>query len=198
MTAPRWSPQFLRSCLCAACATLVASVAHGSPPWQCHTLERVLLVCPSGDALFHVVAEYDGGYPSPGSTVTLEITGGSFAFAPALAGDPYTFWNPSQVVMQADASGVAAWPLRAGGVTLGGLVVRVDGLATRRDGTPIGPGNAVSPDQDGNLVVDARDLSEVVRRVFRPVDAAADFNGDGVTNTYDLALFMRHQGHRRP
>lgn len=183
--------------LALAVVTLASPAWCGGPPWHTYCEERVLLACPAGDVVFHVVA-LDGVDNRIANSTILIDAGACAAFGIAEPGsaDPYRAVAPNVVAMETDAQGVAAFPLRAGGVCLQGLLVWADGITRRIDGSPIAPPVATSPDLDGNRVVDARDLSQLLGWIFAPgSDPAGDLNGDGRVGAGDLAILMRHLGH---
>jgi hypothetical protein len=54
-----------------------------------------------------------------------------------------------------------------------------------------------SPDQDGDLIVSASDM-EAIRQKIGTADRTADFDGDGVVTSADLAIAESHLGHSAP
>ena len=161
----------------------------------------MLLACPAGDIPFHVVAMDAADNPVANSTIVIGFPDcPAVRIATPVPSDPYGIQPgfPYPNVLRATGlDGRATFPLRAGGSCLGSVRVWADGITTRNDGTPIGPPNAVSPDQNGDLVVDVRDLSRILGKCFAPAyDASGDLNGDGRVNPSDLAIVLRHLGHR--
>ena len=161
-------------------------------PYQC-SVDSFLVACPAGDLVFHSVMREVSGTPqnSPDETF-LDLCGCAGArFGVPFAGDPYTLvagCRPTTHLVMPEAT--ADFPLRAGGVCSGAsIALLTDGIHV------ITLGSLASPDQDGDLVVDAADRALLVAKLTGPYDPTADLNGDRLLSTADLELLDRHLGH---
>jgi hypothetical protein len=157
-------------------------------PWT-STVDAHLFVCPAGDSVFWVIVR-DSYNPVPGSTVTLDFAAcpdfqpivvgpaDSYSYSPVL--DCLSTWT--------DYFGVAHIDLRGFG-PCGGTDVRV-----YADGVLFGTRRAVSPDQNGDLVVDATDMAAIQSKIGTS-DLSGDMDGDGAVTAADLAAAQAHLGH---
>lgn len=122
------------------------------------------------------------GYPA--EDLWLETSGGSLQFpAGGTAADAAT-----------DASGQTEWfqPLQAGGCTIGETtIVQVAGQGLAGPGLDIA---FVSPDINGDLIVNLADLSTFSAGYTGTYDPCADMFYDGSMNLSDLALFSQSYG----
>jgi len=187
------------------CVSLVAAVvvlaALSIPPWAVAgvtdpylcTVDSFLVACPAGDLVYHSVMRHADGTPqnSPHETF-LDLCGCAGArFAAPVAEDPYTLvagCRPTTHLVMPEAT--ADFPLRAGGVCSGAsIVLNTGGVLV------ITLGSLASPDQDGNLVVNAADRALLAAKLAGPFDPTADLNGDRVLSVADLDLLDQHFGH---
>jgi len=176
----------------AALAAAPGARAGVTDPSQC-SVDSFLVACPAGDLVFHSVMREVGGTPqnSPDETF-LDLCGCAGArFASPLAGDPYTLvagCRPTTFLVMPEAT--ADFPLRAGGLCRGASIALVtEGIHV------ITLSSLASPDQDGDLVVDAADRALLAAKLAGPYDPTADLNGDRLLSVADLDLLDRHLGH---
>ncbi len=91
--------------------------------------------------------------------------------------------------MEANALGVADFPLRAGGTCSGGSI------KVHAGGAPLATRTAVaSPDQNGDAVVNATDNAILGVKLAGPYDPTADFNCSGALEAGDQAILTVHGG----
>jgi hypothetical protein len=93
-----------------------------------------------------------------------------------------------------NASGQTEWfnPLSAGGCTIGETtVVLVAGQPLNQDGLELA---FISPDIDGNLIVNLADLSTFSAAYSGAYNPCADMFYDSIVNLSDLALFSQAYG----
>jgi len=181
---------FLASVLAVLCVTLAGSRAQGAIPDPFRsTVDPCIRVCPAGDMNFHVVVRDALNNPRAGSTVLINFGNCSgVTLCPAFPGDPYTFVPPNSIQMTSNGEGVADFPIRAGGVCVGSVMVYADGvqLAVR--------GAVSSPDQNGDLVVNATD-SGILGGKLGSSDPTGDLNCSGVVEAGDTGILLAHGGH---
>src|SRR5262245_46872627 len=128
-----------------ALATVSGARADTVPSSQFSDVDSCLVVCPSGDVLFHAVIRDQVGTPLPGSVVQLDLCGcPDVHLCPPLPGDPYTITGGCLISAVTNASGVVDIPIRGGGVSGCSWTVRADGFLMLTGIT------VRSPDQDGN------------------------------------------------
>jgi hypothetical protein len=84
--------------------------------------------------------------------------------------------------------GVAELPIRLGGVCPDSLVAVYD------EGVLLGRRSVVSPDQNGDEIVDAADLA-LLQAKLGLADPTGDFDGDGIVTAADVTLLQAHMGH---
>ena len=169
-------------------AAPLAGAAVPSP--QNSTVESCLRVCPAGDLHIRVVVRDFANNPIAASTVQLDLCSCPFiTLCPQQAGDPYQIVNSCQVLMITDAAGVAEIPLRAGGVCVGTVNVLADGvnLASR--------GFVASPDQNGDVIVNATDQAILAAKLGGPYDPTGDLNCSGALEAGDPFVQAGHLGH---
>jgi hypothetical protein len=149
----------------------------------------VAIVCPAGDkgAVVVTVTVMDCyGSPIVNRSVTCSVTSmtGVFCFCAA----------ESSQVGTTDSNGRVTFTYNNFGGS-GTLTFSADCM-----GVPLGPSNSQvvrGPDNDGNCVVDARDLVRFAIG-FGTADARYDYNCDGIVNGIDLLAFAQHYGHLCP
>jgi hypothetical protein len=174
-----------------ACAALaLANDARASVPlpWQ-STIDPRVVLCPAGDVAFHVIPRR-GNLPVPGAQLTVDFCQATgWAFDPA--GQPASilfFGPPCSPSVYADASGLASMALEAGGTTADStLYLYVDGVF-------FGRRFLASPDQNGDLLVNAADEAILLAKLGSN-DLSADFDADGVVTEADHQFQRAHLGH---
>jgi hypothetical protein len=166
--------------------------AAGVPSPMNSTVPPCFVACPAGDVTFTVVVRDIANYPVANSTVWLD-----FSACPAFpvcadccAG--ITIYPELRLATRVtDASGVAAFPLKLGGVCSGQRMrVFADGVMLTYSGVPV-----ASPDQDGDLLVDAGDALRV-HGLIGTSEQGADFDCDGTVTQADFDWMTNlHGGH---
>lgn len=172
-------------------ATLVlATGAHAGPPYPWwSTVDPRLILCPAGDIAFHVIARRFET-PVPGTMLVVDFCNATgWAFDPAAQPPEIFFPGPACLAaVYGDATGLASFALRAGGTTADSTV------ALSVDGMPFGQRFLSSPDQDGDLLVNAADEAILVSKLGSN-DLSADFDADGVVTAADRTFLRAHLGH---
>jgi hypothetical protein len=182
--------RFLLAAALAAALTLPASAQAGPAfPWW-STIDPRLVLCPAGDVAFHVIPRRLVT-PVAGamlSVVFCDASGWVFDAARQPAEILFFPGSPCAPYVYADASGLATLALKAGGTTTDSTV------ALYVDGVPFGRRFLSSPDQNGDLVVNAADEAILVSKLGT-ADLSADFDADGVVTEADRAFLRSHLGH---
>lgn len=163
-----------------------------------------ILVCPQGDG--ESLAEV-------GATITVQVSLECVTISGLPPEDIWVFGCDSGMTLCAparraidadrpsDENGftTVSGTIRAGGSSTG-LFLAVRGWVATGD-CPCQeliclPITVVSPDIDGNLIVDLVDLG-VFAGTYppQPYASSSDFNGDGVINLLDVSLFAKHWQH---
>jgi len=181
--------------VCTLALATIASIAGsqalaGVPDPASSTVDPCIRVCPSGDMNFHVVVRDFASNPVAGSSVLINFSSCfGVTFCPPLPTDPYTFVPPSSIQMLTNAAGVADFPIRAGGLCVGLVQVFADGvlLANR--------GSVASPDQNGDLNVNAVDSGLMAAKLGGPYDPTADLNCSGSLEIGDPDVLNGHLSH---
>ena len=178
----------LLAALCAS-APLIACVATaGVPTPQTCTLDPRLVLCPAGDLAFHVIVRR-GPITVANSTVELDLFTSTGWTVCSSGQPPGIGWlSPYSFVVLTGLDGVATIALKAGGVTTDSTVM------IRADGVPLARRFLASPDQNGDLVVNAADEAILLAKLGTH-DLSADFDGDGVVTEADHAILRAHFGH---
>jgi hypothetical protein len=178
-----------------ACAALAASLAcaaparAGVPLPQFSTIDPRLVLCPAGDIAFHVVPRR-GLLPVPGAMLVVDFCSAS-GWIFATTGQPSSAFmqsDPCRPATYADANGLATFAWKAGGTTSDSTVT----LSV--DGVPFGQRFLASPDQNGDLLVNAADEA-ILASKLGTADPSADFDADGVVTETDRAILRAHLGH---
>lgn len=174
-----------------ALALAVIARADVPSPGQ-STVDPCLVLCPAGDLGFHVTVRGTIGNPYPFAYVVLAIGAcPGFALCALTGNEPYSYQSDAEyqyVGMFADAQGQVTLPVRAGGGCPPGTVrVYADGvlLETRA---------VASPDQNGDSVVQAQDVS-LLQSKLGSADPTGDLDCNGTVDGADLALLQSHAGH---
>jgi hypothetical protein len=173
----------------AALLTFVAiSPARADLPNPANSIVPPCFVgCPLGDIAFTVVVRDAANNPQPNSNVVLNFsTCAEVTFC--VTQEPGTTVNGKIASRRTDALGVVTFHLHSGGLCPGSTV------EVTADGVPLAFRSIVSTDQDGNLLVDATDVSIANGKVGGS-DHSADFDCDGDVDSADLAALNTHQGH---
>jgi len=175
-----------------ACAVVFSPhpAAAGFPFTAESYVDPCIVVCPAGDSIFTVIARRNGSWS--GDPIWIDFcncTG--MHLAPLSGGEPYLVDSNNCLVMRdnLEPSGLAEFPLKAGGVCSAANIVISVFIPTNFVRTSV-----ASPDQDGNLSVDAADLA-IIQGKLGTSDPTADLNCDGVVNSADLAIANAHLGH---
>ena len=172
------------------------SAPAGAPSVPAYSsVDSALVFCPAGDIPFHVVARIAPGVLAFRVTAILvDITDCSGL---RLSGEQTNlgcvlFTSASRsYAMQSCAMGDATFWLRGGG---GGTGVPIP-VSDDAHGTVLRTRTTfLSPDQDGNLVVDARDVA-IAESKLGTADPTADFDYDGQVTPADLDIVRAHLGH---
>jgi hypothetical protein len=179
---------------------ILASIAHpgsavSGPPYPGESIVGpCIAVCPAGDLVFRVTGMRNGG-PVEGWPIELDLCGcPSLRIAGAEGAVPYWFSGSGQchiITLTSTPNGVAEFALRAGGVCSEAQITISATLV-------LGTRTAVaSPDQDGDLVVDAADLA-IAEAKLGTNDLTMDLDCDGTVTNADIAILQAHQGHHLP
>jgi hypothetical protein len=178
-----------------AVATQAPSAAADVPDPNHSSVDRVLSVCPEGDLVFTVVARGFAGTPKAGVVVQLVFGPcGAFPVCPDQPGSPTPYYVDRvnrYIQGTTNAIGVVQFPIRMGGTCPDSLV------AIYGDGILFAHRSLVSPDQNGDLGVDAADLT-LLEAKLGGTDPTGDFDGDGIVTAADVAAFQTHLGHVCP
>lgn len=177
--------------LAAALGVLLTTTAHAGPPSPSNSfVDPCIRVCPGGDMNFHVVVRDLNNNPVGGSLVVVDFGSCQIVLCPPLPTDPYSIVPPNSILMATNPLGIADIPIRAGGVCAPeSILVFADGvlLAIRT--------SVASPDQDGNLTVNAVDNGILTAKLLGPYDPTADLNCSGALEPGDPGVFGFHVGH---
>jgi hypothetical protein len=163
----------------------------GIPSPANSTVPPCFIACPAGDLSYTVVVRDIGGWPVVNSAVLLAFDACQ-AFqvcADCCAGVTINPQN-STAIRITDVNGAATFPLKLGGVCDGQrMIVRADGYLLS------GGVRVASPDQDGDLLVDAEDALHLYALIGSQ-DAGADFDCDGTVTQADYDWMVNlHGGH---
>ena len=176
-----------------ACAALcIATPARaGVASAQTSIVDSFLVYCPAGDMVFHVLARDAANNPEGDHEGDLEMCGcPGFRIATPIPSDHYTLVGCRVRIDNYPEYGSAFYSMRAGGTCAGPTIqVLWGGVLLRL------PMAGTSPDQDGDLYVDAQDRALLVAKLAGAYDVTADLNGDDVLSPADLAVFEQHFGH---
>lgn len=169
-----------RSLLLPLVLLLCSQPAMAAVPDPSHSaVDACLIVCPEGDFTFHVTVRDIVGSPIANSTVQVNL-----CTCPSVIPCP---GEGCSYLQQTDAAGNATFQIKAGGTCLGGVLITADGVL-------LGSRGVASPDQNGDLIVDAADYAVAVGKVGLP-DITADFDCDLLVTNADLNVVYTHAGH---
>ena len=163
----------------------------GIPSPTNSTVPPCFVACPAGDITFTVIVRDLANNPVPGATVWLDFSAcPAFPICEGCCAGVTIDPQNRRAAKVTNASGVASFALKMGGVC-GGQRMRVFA-----DGVMLSSGVTVaSPDQDGNLLVDAGDAFHVYGLIGGH-DAGADFDCDGTVTQADYDwMTSQHGGH---
>jgi hypothetical protein len=166
------------------------------------TVPRHIVMCPGGDLVDTVIVRDFNAQPIPGAAVNLY-------FDPCLPLCAHPFPDgvtnlyldaPNRrVIAVTDVSGRCVFRMNLTGTcaAANGNPISVQIVA---DGVPIGSNStySMSPDQNGDFVVDLIDdtiLAVRVQTPFYPYTAESDLNADGVLDVADRTFLQAHLGH---
>jgi len=168
----------------------LAGGAWAGPPfpwWS--TIDPRLVLCPAGDVAFHVIPRRIST-PVAGAQLSVDFCQATgWAFDPAGQSASIHFFGPACTPsVFADATGLATVALEAGGGTADSTVYLYV------DGVPFGRRFLTSPDQNGDLLVNAADEAILLAKLGSN-DLSADFDADGVVTEADHQFQRAHLGH---
>ncbi len=178
--------------LALAAALAGAAPARGGLPNALNsTIPPVIAWCPAGDDTFLVIArDFGNNIWAEAGTMAIDLsTSPGVTLCPTAGSDPYS-WNSTTrlVVSPIISTGYLTLPVRAsGGSPSGSAIVLIEGMYFA--GLPV-----VSPDQNGDGVVDAQDLALLQAKVGT-TDLSGDLDGDGHVTAADVAILEHHLGH---
>lgn len=175
--------------LLAAFGILLCATAHAALPSPANSfVDPCVRVCPAGDMNFHIVVRDFANNPVAGSSVSISFcTCPGVVLCPPGPADPYLVSGCS-VMAATNAVGVLDLGIRAGGVCNDSILVFADGilLAIRS--------SVVSPDQNGDLTVNAVD-NGILGGKLGSSDPTGDLNCSGVVEAGDTGILLAHGGH---
>ncbi len=183
----------LTLCVVTTLALLLAAPVRGSipDPGECTVPPRIVS-CPAGDDSFVVITRRaDAGLWCDGP-VNVHLGSCPGYRLSAVGNHPYTVDAAGTASIGPCNYGTAsAFPFAGGGVCPGdSVLVDVVGIYLRYV-------TVASFDQNGDLMVDHTDAA-IVESKLGTADPTADFDGDGIVTSMDLALLQQHLGHHAP
>lgn len=175
-----------------AATTLLApaSAPAGVPLPQWSTIDPVLVFCPAGDIAFHVIPRRFTT-PEAGAILYVELCnagGWNLLETDQPAGIFFSGGNRCLPGVVSDATGLATMALKAGGTTA------PDAVTLYVDGVTFGTRTLASPDQNGDLVVNAADEAILMAKIGS-TDPTGDFDADGAVTESDRTILRAHLGH---
>jgi hypothetical protein len=167
-----------------------AARASNIPSVSASTVPSRVELCPAGDLVFAPVFRLASGTPIYDGTAELDLCSASgWVLAPTGQPPNITFVQPCMPTVSTDIQGKAPFALKAGGT------VRDASIRLTCNSVFLGTLGLSSPDQNGDLTVDARDLGLLVGKVFAaPGDLTGDLDGNGHVDAADLAVLIHHLG----
>lgn len=170
----------MRSLLLLVVLLFCSQPALAGVPDPAHsTMDACLVVCPEGDFTFHVTVRDIAGNPIANSSVHVDM-----CLCPSVIPCP---GEGCTYIKLTDAAGNATLQIKAGGTCLAGVLITADGVV-------LGSRAVASPDQNGDLIVDAADYAAAVGKLGLS-DPTADFDCDGGVTNADLNVVYAHAGH---
>lgn len=160
------------------------------------TVDSALVLCPAGDLPFHVEARIAPGILAfRVFDIYLDVTDAPGLRLLATQPDPYcaiVTWSGRTIAEQGCIPfGSATYRLSGGGCGTGVSLP----VGNSHDGVILATRvTFLSPDQNGDLVVDGEDLA-ILDSKLGTSDPTADFDFDGVVTAADRAIAQAHLGH---
>jgi hypothetical protein len=181
----------LSALLCSTLFLLPAVARSGVPSPGNSTVPQCLLGCPAGDFIITIVVRDLASNPVVNSTVLLDFSAcPAFTICTPESTDPYIYDAGTRTVRAVtDASGTVRFPLRAGGVC-----GTANGVSVFADGVYLAGRTFASPDQNGDLFVNAVDQG-IAGAKLGAADPTADFDCDGTVTAADLGVVDAHLAH---
>lgn len=143
------------------------------------SVDPCLIVCPEGDFTFRVTVRDIVGNPIANASVQVDL-----CRCPSVIPCP---GEGCAYIKLSDAAGNATFQIKAGGTCAAGVLITADGVV-------LGSRGVASPDQNGDLIVDAADYAVAVGKLGN-TDPTADFDCDGGVTNADLNVVYLHSGH---
>jgi hypothetical protein len=173
-----------------ALACLSAPAWAGVPAASTSTVPGRLFLCPAGDSVFTVLPRHVSLNPWGEGEVWVSLCDCPAVKLSRVGAVGYTVDAAGCVVTDPPMpDGVYRFPVAGGGLCPGAWAITWAGGVLLANHTVV-----VSPDQDGNLVVDDRDVA-AVRAKLGTADPGADLDGDGTVTQADVDLVVAHLGH---
>jgi hypothetical protein len=184
---------------------LLLAALTGRPPAVCaggpavpeySSVDSALTVCPAGDLPFVAIARIDPGVLAFRTwTILVDVTdceGFVLGTIPQSSGLALVQYGGHTYLEQYCVPfGHAEFRIPGGGVAAGRTIPVIEsahGVVLRTRTT------VLSPDQNGDLVVDDADVALATAKMGGS-DPTADFDFDGVVTSADLAVLHAHVGH---
>ncbi len=168
------------------------SMASAAVPNAANSTIGCLQACPGEDVADYVIVRDAAGNAIAGSTVVLDFVAcPAFTHCPPNGSETYVWTATTRTARcLTNGSGYAIFTLRGGGTCAAG------GVRITADGVPLATRPLVSPDQNGDLAVDAADFAILSAKVGS-ADPTADADCDGTVTTEEVANFYaQHRGHQ--
>jgi len=181
----------MKSCFLVALGLLLSAavaMANIPHPDNC-TVPPCLVVCPAGDEVFTVVVRDIAYFPVVGCDVTLDFGGcPAFQMCPDCCANLAIDSQNHTATAISDFNGIANFPLKMGGVCTGATVAVYTAGSLYLGSVPM-----ASPDQTGNLIVNAADAAHV-NGLIGTHDPGADFDCDGTVTQADFTWLWNNHG----
>ena len=168
---------------------LVASATLSVPSAANSYVTPCLKVCPNGDLDITVTVRDLASSYIPGAVVILDFGACAGAICPARPGNSYVI-NGNTVRADAGAGGSVTFSLGAGELC---NIARL--LSVYADGVLLATRTVSSPDQNGDLVVDAGDMA-IFNAKVGSANVTADFDCSGTVTTTDRNYVTAHLAHK--
>lgn len=179
--------------LCAGVALADVPDPHSS------TAPQRVVFCPQGDLSIEVIVRNFAGHTMAGSSVVLAFDQ-CFTRCTQELPEGFGFDDANKKIYgTSNIDGRCVFAIKMGGTCAAAdgnpvtLTIYADGLQLTT-----APAYFMSPDQNGDLVVDSTDEAMLAARIQAqgfPNTALADLNGDGVLDTADHDVLVQHLGH---
>jgi hypothetical protein len=168
---------------------LRANAPAGIPSPEACSVDACVRLCPGGDFAFQVTVRDANAVPMPNYPVTLDFAGCP-TFSICSSQPPGFSVNGRRITSTTDGLGHVSFPILMGGTCPSGQV------RVYADIWLLGTRALASPDQDGNLSVDAVDAAILQSKFVNPTyDPTADLSCNGVEDAADMAFYAAHCGH---